>query len=130
MIRFTIPYPPEKAAKTKFLRTYSLNAYYSGKHWGQRKQEMDAWHMAVLCAMKNARLRKEPVKGPVEITFRWDDGLDIDNHAVLGKAVVDALKGYVIQDDNPRRFRRVSHEFWRGGCVAVEIEEARENGRE
>lgn len=124
MLKVTIPYPEGKKAKANFLRTYSLNSYYSGKCWGQRKREMDAWHMMVVAAMKRAGIRRACIQRPVAVTFRWDDGLDIDNHAVLAKGAVDVLKGYVIQDDSPRYFREVLHKFWDGGCISMEIEEA------
>lgn len=57
----------------------------------------------------------------MEVRFSWDDGLDIDNHAAIGKMIVDALKGYLLVDDNPNWFRRVSHEFWSGGAIRVDI---------
>ena len=121
MTAIEIPYPPEKSG---FLRTYSLNSYYAGKHWAQRKKEVDAWHWMVKAAVQKAGVRRELFQRPVEIAFYWDDGLDVDNHAVLGKAAVDALKGVLLEDDTPRHFVRVSHSFWRGGCIRVEIREA------
>lgn len=119
-IAFEIPYPRDKA---KFLRTYSLNSYYAGKHWSQRKREMDAWHWTVKSALNRAGIRREILGEPVAIAFFWDDGLDIDNHAILGKAAVDALKGSLLANDGPKYFRRVTHDFWRGGCIRVEIAE-------
>lgn len=123
MIRFTIPYPPSKRSKAAFCRRFGLNAYYAGKHWTQRKKDADELHMLTLASMKKAHVKREILPGPVAITFRWDDGLDIDNHAAIGKAVVDTMKGYLLADDNPRHFVRVQHEFWSGGCIAVEVEE-------
>ena len=52
---------------------------------------------------------------PVKVRFYWDDGLDYDNHAVLGKAFLDAMKGYILPDDNRKWVKMVSHEFWDGG---------------
>ena len=120
MIAFEIPYPREKS---RFLRTYSLNSYYAGKHWAQRKKEMDAWHWMVKAAVRKAKVGHEVFRQPVEVAFFWDDGLDVDNHAVLGKATVDALKGVLLSDDTPKHFVRVSHNFWHGGCIRVEIRE-------
>ena len=74
-------------------------------------------------AMRRAGIRERILRNPVEITFRWDDRLDIDNHAVLGKAIVDGMKGYILQDDNRRYVRRVCHEFWDGGEIQVEVRE-------
>lgn len=121
MITFTIPYPLGKTAKATFCRKHSLNAYYAGKHWALRKKETDDLHAMTYLALKKAGIRKAIVPYPVEIRFFWDDGLDVDNHAVIGKAVVDALKGYLLSDDNPRWFCRVSHEYWGGGAIRVDI---------
>ena len=37
------------------------------------------------------------------------------------KAVVDALRGYLLPDDNRRWVKKVSHEFWQGGQIGVEL---------
>ena len=86
-ITFNIPYPPTKKGKSAFCRRFGLNAYYSGKHWAQRKKDADELHALTLVALKQARVRRGMVRGPVSITFAWDDGLDIDNHAAIAKAV-------------------------------------------
>ena len=123
MISFTIPYPPTKAAMAAWNRRYGLNAYYAGKHYQQRKRDAQELHALTWAALKKARVKKQMVRWPVEVRFYWDDHLDCDNHAVIGKAVVDALKGWVLPDDSPRWVRKVSHEFWNGGEIRVEVEE-------
>ena len=50
-IRFNIPYPPTKKGKSAFCRRFGLNAYYSGKHWAQRKKDADELHALTLAAM-------------------------------------------------------------------------------
>jgi len=123
-MKFEIPYPPTKAGKTAWNKRFGLNAYYAGKHWQARKKDAEELHTLAFAAMRQAKIRKELISYPVEIVFRWDDGLDIDNHAVLGKAFVDAMKGYILQDDTRRFLRRVTHEFWDGGCIEVEVRKA------
>jgi len=66
---------------------------------------------------------KDIFKKPFVITFYWDDRLDIDNHAYIGKMIVDALKGWVITDDNKRRFKGVSHWYHNERCIRVIVEE-------
>lgn len=78
--------------------------------------------LAVLC-MKKAHIRRQMVRSPVEVRFYWNDGLDVDNHAALGKAFVDAMKGYLLPDDNRQWFHRVTHEFWDGDTIRVEVKE-------
>lgn len=121
MIRFTIPYPPAKKDKAAFCKRFGLNAYYAGKHWAQRKDDARDLHMLTEFSMKRAHIRKQLVNYPVSVRFLWDDGLDLDNHAVLGKAIVDAMKGHILPDDNRRWVKKVSHEFWDGGEIAVEV---------
>lgn len=122
-IAFDIPYPPTKKGKAAWNKRYGLNSYYAGKHWAQRKKDAEDLHtLAVLC-MKKAHIRRQMVRSPVEVCFYWNDGLDVDNHAALGKAFVDAMKGYLLPDDNRQWFHRVTHEFWDGDTIRVEVKE-------
>lgn len=122
MIQFTIPYPRDRK---RFTREYGLNAYYAGVHWSVRKKRAEAWHWEVRAALQQAKIPKKFFKKPVEISFFWDDRMDIDNHAFIAKCTVDALKGYLLEDDDRRHFAAVTHEFWDGGCIGVLIKEAR-----
>ena len=128
MIRFTIPYPATKKGKAAFCKRFGLNAYYSGKHWAQRKRDADELHMLARAAMNRAHIKRQPLENPVEIRFYWDDGLDADNHAVIGKAIVDAMKKAVIENDDRRYVAKVSHEFWDGREILVEVEEKNNDG--
>lgn len=118
---FSIPYPETKRGKLDWNRRFSLNAYWSGKHPMNRAKDSKYIHALVWESMKKGKVKQDYFVVPVEIKFRWDDRLDIDNHAALGKMIVDAMKGYVLQDDNPKWVRRVTHEFWDGGCIGVEV---------
>lgn len=120
---FTIPYPPTKKGLAAWNKRFSLNAYWSGKHYRARAQDARDIHSLVILALRQGRVKKQPFKGPAEIIFRWDDRLDCSNHAALGKMIEDALKGYIIQDDSPRWVRKITHEFWDGGKVEVEVRE-------
>lgn len=118
---FEIPYPPTKRGKSIWNKRFGLNAYYAGKHWAQRKRDAEELHSLALWSMKKAHIRKQFVKGPVEVIFRWNDGLDVDNHAAMGKAFLDAMKGYILPDDNREWVRKVSHEFWENESIQVEV---------
>lgn len=121
-MRFKIQYPPTKKGKAAWNKRFGLNAYYSGKHWPARKRDAEDLHMIARAAMKRSGIRNELVTFPVQVKFFWDDNLDIDNHAVLGKAIVDAMKGYILPDDNRRWLKRVTHEYWNGGEILVEVQ--------
>lgn len=122
MIRFEIQYPQGKKGKSSWNRRFSLNAYYAGKSWPERKRDAEELHMIARAAMHRAGIKPGVISSPAQVRFYWADGLDIDNHAVLGKAIVDAMKGYLLVDDGPKYVRKVSHEFWEGDCIRVEVE--------
>lgn len=120
---FRIPYPNGKAGRKNWSKEYSMNAYYAGKHWSQRKRDAEFWHMMVCSCMNSQDVRRKPFKRPVIITFRWNDRLDIDNHAIMGKMVVDAMKGRVIEDDSRRWVKGVCHYFHDEDYIGVEVRE-------
>lgn len=122
--KFMIPYPPTKKGKAMWGRQYGMNAYYSGKHWAQRKDDAETWHMMTRAAMRKARCRTTPFDKPVYITFFWNDGLDLDNHAVMAKMIIDAMKGSIIHDDNRRYLAGVSHYFHDEDYILVTVREA------
>ena len=101
-----------------------MNAYYAGKHWSKRKQDAEYWHLLTRSAINRQEVRKTPFEKPVVITILWNDRLDIDNHAVMGKMIVDAMKGRLIQNDSRKWLKGVAHEFHdRGDYIWVEVKE-------
>lgn len=121
MIRFTIPYPSTRTEMAAWSKRYSLNAYWSGKHYAARNQDAREIHDLTMVCMRKAGIRRKLLDYPVEIRFCWDDGLDADNHAALGKMILDAMKKYILPEDNRKWVRRVSHEFWDGKEILVEV---------
>lgn len=122
---FRIAYPKTGAEKKKWAKEYGMNAYYAGKHWALRKKDAELWHWLTLAAMNAQGIRRTPFKLPVAVTFYWNDRLDIDNHAIMGKMIVDAMKGRVIEGDNRRWLKSVSHNFHDEDYIQVEIREVR-----
>lgn len=121
MIRFTIPYPSTRAGMAEWSKRYSLNAYWSGKHYTARNRDAREIHDLTVLSMRRAGIRKGLLDGPAEIWFYWNDGLDVDNHAALGKMILDAMKGYILRDDNRKWVKGVHHEFWDGKEILVEV---------
>lgn len=115
-MKFTITYP-------KKISEYGLNAIYAGKHWSKRKKDGEYWHWLVMSELSRQRIRRKIFKNPVKIVMYWNDRMDIDNHAYMGKMIVDSLKGHLIVDDTRKYFKGVSHEFWDGKEILVEIKE-------
>ena len=111
MIRFLIPYPADRKKKSAWLSRYGMNAYYSGKHWSVRAKDSSYWHTLTWEAMARARIPKRALEVPVEIWFRWNDGLDIDNHSSMGKMILDGMKGYLLKDDKPKYVKGVHHVY-------------------
>lgn len=129
IVIFHIPYPPTKAGKVAWNKRFGLNAYWSGKHYRQRAKDAQDIHSLTILALKKARIKKEPFTGPVKLTFLWADGMDIDNHAALGKMILDALKGWVVKDDSPRWVKEVTHKYWGGDYIRVIVEVYSESDR-
>lgn len=124
MIRFTIPYPATKAGMTDWNRRYSLNAYWSGKTYHARNRDAREIHDLTALSMRRAGIQKNFLESPVEIWFYWNDGLDADNHAALGKMIVDAMKGRLLHNDSRKWVKGVHHRFWEGKEILVEVKTA------
>lgn len=120
---FLISYPPTKAGKTAWAKQYGLNAYWAGKHWAQRKKDADYWHALVRSELRRQGIKPRIAKNPVYVAFYHNDRLDIDNHAAIGKMIVDALKGVLIADDSRQYVAGVYHLFWDGDGILVEVKE-------
>ena len=121
---FRIEYPNTPAGKKDWNKRFSDNAYYAGKHWAVRKKDADYWHNMVRACMDRQGVRKRPFEKPVEILLFWNDRLDVDNHSIMGKMIVDAMKGRLIQNDSKKWVRSVTHTFHdRGNYIWVEVME-------
>ena len=121
---FKIEYPNTPAGKKDWNKRFSDNAYYAGKHWAVRKKDADYWHNMVRACMDRQGVRKRPFEKPVEILLFWNDRLDVDNHSIMGKMIVDAMKGRLLQNDSKKYVRSVTHTFHDGGdYIWVEVRE-------
>ena len=126
--RFTIDYPKTPAERKRWNKQFGLNAIYAGKHWSQRNSDKEFWHSMTRAAMARAEVPRKPFEKPVRISFWWNDGLDIDNHAYEAKMVTDSLTGWLIHNDNRRYVKGVSHEFHDKDYILVEIAEVKDEG--
>ena len=118
-----IPYPKTMAGKKEWNKRYSLNAYWRGKPYHERAADARFWHALTKMAMDAAHCRKHPFENPVEIVIYWDDALDVDNHAAMGKMIVDAMKGRVIRDDSRKWLKRLTHDWNEDGIIRVVVSE-------
>lgn len=118
---FTIPYPRTDSAKKTFGKQYSLNAIYRGKRQAERSKDARYWHELVRAELASQKIPKKPYAGPVMISFYWNDGLDCSNHAYIAKMIEDALKGWLIHDDNRKYVKGILHWFSDKDCITVEV---------
>lgn len=118
-----IEYPKTSAGKKYWNKRYGVNAYWKGKHYHERAEDARFWHDMTMSAMTAAHTRKHPFEKQVVITFLWNDTLDLDNHAMMAKMIVDALKGRVITDDSRRWVRGVEHYWHDGDYIKVIVRE-------
>lgn len=121
---FDIPYPADKKVKSKWTTRFGTNSYYSGKVWQQRNKDKDYFHSLVCGEMERQKVRKYPYENPVTITLFVNDRLDIDNHSIILKYVIDAMKGRVIRDDNRTWVQGVEMYFHDEDCIRVCVREA------
>lgn len=122
-MKFEIEYPPTKKGKAVWNKRFGLNAYYAGKHWNERKRDAEELHWIARAAMKRAGIRQKILEKPVKLTFLFDDGLDCSNHAVIVKAVEDAMKGWIIKDDSRKYVKSITMMFHEENCIRVIVEE-------
>ena len=73
--------------------------------------------------MNKAHVRKKPFEKPVLITFLWNDSLDLDNHSMMEKMIVDGLKKRLINDDSRRWVKGIEHYWHDEKCIKVIIRE-------
>jgi len=123
MNSFIINYPSTAKERKRWNAQYGLNSIYSGKHWTQRKKDSEYWHLITRAAMQRARIPHKELTNPADVTIYWNDNLDIDNHAYMGKMIVDAMKGWILHDDSRKYFTSVKHDFHDENYILIEIEE-------
>lgn len=120
---FEIPYPTNPAGKSQWTKRFGLNAYYAGKHWSERKNDAQFWHLLTRSVMGRQNVRIVPFKSPVILTFYWNDRLDCSNHAAMAKMIEDALIGRVIEGDSRKYVKGIEHYFWDGDSIKICIRE-------
>ena len=107
-IEFTVPYPARKSAWTK---RYGLNAYWSGKNHHVRAADARDLETLVRLCLRQQGVPVRLFEKPVSISFWHNTRMDIDNHAAVEKMVVDALKGWLLRNDDRRHYRE-KHSFF------------------
>lgn len=126
MISFKIDYPKTPEGKREWNKRYGLNAYYSGKHHAVRMKDARYWHDLTAVYLAKANVRKEPFNNPVCVKFYWNDNLDLDNHAIMGKMILDALKGRLIHDDSRRWVKSIEHAWHDEDFIEIYLSEVEE----
>ena len=119
-VEFRIQYPKNM---TQYCKRYGLNAYWAGKHWSQRKKDADDFHSIVWAELRKQGFPRAMFTKPVSISFFHNTRMDIDNHAAIEKMVVDALKGYFLENDSKRFYARKVSAFHDEPYMLVRIEE-------
>jgi len=101
----------------------STNRVYAGMHYGKRSAYTKKIKMLVTSTLR--KYECELYTTPVFITFSFNDGLDIDNHSIFVKCVIDAMKGILIVDDRKKHVVGVTMMFDNSlkKTVRVKIEE-------
>lgn len=121
-VRFVIEYPDTKTGRSDWAKRYGLNAYYSGKHWSERRRDAEAWHSLVHTELLRQRVDRSVFESPAELFFVWNDNLDCSNHAVIGKMIEDALvSAGMLRGDDRRHVIGIHHLFHDKPYIGVAI---------
>ena len=99
-IEFTVPYPARKSAWTK---RYGLNAYWAGKNHHVRAADARDLETLVRLCLRQQGVPVRLFEKPVSISFWHNTRMDVDNHAAIEKMTVDALKGWLLREDERRQ---------------------------
>lgn len=103
----------------KITSKYSLNARYFWANQHKLKQEVMAHTVR---AIKRAKLEAVRFVEPVTIEINYNTGLDIDNHGLVSKAIIDALKTKkIIKDDSKRYVKSLIQNVYNGNGIEVVI---------
>lgn len=102
-----------------------LNGFYSGKNYYERKRQADGIHKIVYASLLTQKIPRKKFEKPVRIKILYPQTskLDIDNHSVLGKMIIDGLKGYLLIDDDKRYVMGFWQDFYSGNKIKVSIED-------
>lgn len=87
----------------------TLNKWYAGGHWTQRKKVADLWHEAiwVICKEKKFKPFTDPVSITTQTLFKNKRLRDVSNMCTANKLAEDGLvKAGILQGDDPRYVRR------------------------
>lgn len=121
-----IDYPKNAAGKKQWNKRYGDNAYWSGKHHALRAEDARYWHALTWAAMNKGKVRRTPFEKPVIITFLWNDRMDIGNHSMMAKMIVDAMKHKILHDDNRKWVKGIEHYWHDEACIKVIVREVGE----
>ena len=88
----------------------SLNQWYSGGHWSDRKKLADAWHLAIFIICKQDKI-KPVVSYPVTITtksyYKKTKEMDTSNVFPANKLAEDGLvRAGILKDDTNQYVNR------------------------
>ncbi len=122
-IEFAIPYPDTKAGQKEWNKKYGLNKYWSGTHHAVRSKDAKYWHELTHTYLYKLKIPKELFTKPVSITFFWNSALDLSNEAAKAKMIEDAIKKWIIYDDNKKYVRQITHCIHDKNYIGVVVEE-------
>lgn len=120
---FKIDYPKSDSGKKKWNHEYSSNRYWAGKNHYARAQDARHWHDLTHKAMNRAQCRKHPFEKPVIITFLWNDRLDLDNHSMMAKMIIDGMRPRLIANDSKKYVQGIEHYWHNQPYIKVVVQE-------
>ena len=107
-IEFTVPYPARKSAWTK---RYGFNAYWAGKKPCVRSADARDLETFVRLCLRQQGVPVRLCEKPGSISFWHNTRMEVDNQSAIEKMTVDAIKGWLLRNDDRRHYRE-KHSFF------------------
>jgi hypothetical protein len=93
--------------KNHYILTYtgevvSDNVFYEARHWTVRNGYKNKYKKIYLIMLLEAKVKR---MSEIALVVRYNTGHDVDNTSILGKMLVDTMKGSIIENDNKKFYK-------------------------
>ena len=109
------------AIPLKITNEFSLNRV---GNWLDKYQRNKKISQITYVAMRDAGLPRTPIDYPITVGIKYKSGLDIDNHGMIAKSIIDGMRAYgLLADDNKAHIVALYQSFNDGDGVTVTLKE-------
>ena len=102
---------PIPSARAHGRSDMDLTPNWAGKKPCVRAEDARDFKTLVRLCLRQQGVPVRLFEKPVSISFWHNTRMDVDNHAAIEKMTVDAIKGWLLRDDDRRHYRE-KHSFF------------------